>query len=355
VSAAGKIGGSDGVSVSEKDMLICISTTAAGDHATVGANWSVIVSSSGTGVTGPGVAVANNFAAFDGTTGQVIKDSGYGYSSFQPANANLTTISGLSGTSGFLKRVAGNWVLDTTTYLTDIPIATKTSLGGVIAGSGMIITASGRIDVAQQPALAWSQMTGFTATPANSYTIAMTTDWTSSIVPGMCLKYNIGGTFYYGVVTSIISTAIVIAGAPLTGSIIALYYADAIRSIQVDFFISGTFADAPNDTLLETDMYTAYKWNLPAARLVQIQERVSIDDSGATQPKVNISVGGNKVCTSNSSNGLVASESWVTSVVDINTTNYVVTKGSVIEITTDASGTNKDAKHLTMSAVFVLV
>ena len=37
-------------------------------------------------VVGPGSAVNNNFAVFDGTTGKLIKDSGYSYSTFAPAS-----------------------------------------------------------------------------------------------------------------------------------------------------------------------------------------------------------------------------------------------------------------------------
>ena len=359
VSAAGKIGGSDGVSVSEKDMLICISTTAAGDHATVGANWSVIVSSSGTGVTGPGVAVANNFAAFDGTTGQVIKDSGYGYSSFQPANANLTTISGLSGTSGFLKRVAGNWVLDTTTYLTDIPIATKTSLGGVIAGSGMIITASGRIDVTAPPPASWTNVVigaaGVAAAPANTYTIKTNVSFEGVIYPGMGLKYNIGGVYYYAVVTAISGVAIVIAGAPLSGNLIELYYADANRNAHVDFYINGGFNVVAENNMLKEYNKTRFRWQLSEARLVRVSHCCNLIDSGAAQPQVNISVNGANVCSSNSGAGRpVVNDAWADSVVDINTTSYVVRYGDEIEITTTVGG-NGDAECLTVSGTLVLI
>jgi hypothetical protein len=40
-------------------------------------------------VNGPGSAVNNNFAAFDGTTGKIIKDSGYSGASFEPIDATI--------------------------------------------------------------------------------------------------------------------------------------------------------------------------------------------------------------------------------------------------------------------------
>lgn len=45
--------------------------------------------------------------------------SGYGITDAQPLDADLTSIAGLAGTSGFLKKTAANtWSLDTSTYLT---------------------------------------------------------------------------------------------------------------------------------------------------------------------------------------------------------------------------------------------
>lgn len=54
------------------------------DNADLGVAWSSSVPGEGD-VSGPGVAVNNNFAAFDGTTGKLIKDSGSSSASFRPA------------------------------------------------------------------------------------------------------------------------------------------------------------------------------------------------------------------------------------------------------------------------------
>ena len=60
--------------------------------------------------------------------------SGYGITDAQPLDADLTSIAGLVGTSGFLKKTAADtWLLDTNTYLT----ANQTiTLSGDITGSG---------------------------------------------------------------------------------------------------------------------------------------------------------------------------------------------------------------------------
>ena len=60
--------------------------------------------------------------------------SGYGITDAQPKDADLTSIAGLTGTTGFLKKTAANtWSLDTTSYLTENQTII---VGGDATGSG---------------------------------------------------------------------------------------------------------------------------------------------------------------------------------------------------------------------------
>lgn len=80
ISVAGKIGGASGPNVEVGDMIVALTDgTAAGTHATVGANWNIIQSNIDGAVTGPTSSTANNFAIFSGTTGKVIADSGWAF------------------------------------------------------------------------------------------------------------------------------------------------------------------------------------------------------------------------------------------------------------------------------------
>lgn len=77
VSVAGKI---NGIAVQIGDMLICTtdSTAAAttGNYTTIVSNWNYVQTNIDGAVIGPSTAVSNNLAAFDGTTGKLLKDSG---------------------------------------------------------------------------------------------------------------------------------------------------------------------------------------------------------------------------------------------------------------------------------------
>lgn len=96
VSASGKIGGASGINVEVGDMCICnTDDTPSGDQASVGQYWNVIEKNIDGAVTGPVSATADNIALFDGVTGKVIKDSGYGLSTYA-TTAQLTAYS-LSG------------------------------------------------------------------------------------------------------------------------------------------------------------------------------------------------------------------------------------------------------------------
>lgn len=77
ISVAGKIGGAAGVVVEVGDTATClVDDSAAGNQATVGANWVVVQTNVDGAVVGPSVSVASDFVTFSGTSGKVVQDSG---------------------------------------------------------------------------------------------------------------------------------------------------------------------------------------------------------------------------------------------------------------------------------------
>lgn len=76
VSVAGKIGGASGVNVEVGDTLTCIvDGSAAGNQATVGANWIIVQTNIDGATTGPASSTAGDIVTFSGTTGKVLQDS----------------------------------------------------------------------------------------------------------------------------------------------------------------------------------------------------------------------------------------------------------------------------------------
>jgi len=139
VSVAGKIGGASGVTVEAGDMFICkLDSTASGDQATVGANWSVIQTNINGAVVGPSSAVDSRVAMFDGTTGKLIKDSGLTLSGTN--TGDQTSVTGNAGTATALQtpRAINGTNFDGTAAIT-VTAAAGTLTGATLAAG---VTAS---------------------------------------------------------------------------------------------------------------------------------------------------------------------------------------------------------------------
>lgn len=265
--------------------------------------------------------------------------------------ASTTKVSNLNA-----DQVDGNH-MDTTTTKGDIMVAPAAGdLDRLAIGTDGYVLGANACETlgAGWGKFGWFKETNFTATPASTSTLTMTADRSAIIKVGCGLKYTIGGTVYYGMVTAITSNLLTLAGASMGGDVTALYWCDPSRVVQVDFFVSGSFADAANTALLNSDMNTAFDWNLGKAYCVCIRHKVKTDDSGANQPRVTISIAGSVVGTSNSNAGEAVAETWTSTVVGINASNYDINPDEAIEIVTDANGSNDDASNLTVSAIFVL-
>ena len=91
VSTAGKI---NGKAVEIGDMLICntdgTSAATSSNYSTIADNWDIIQSNIDGAVTGPSSSTNAHVAVFDGSTGKVIKDSGFTIGTSVPSNAAFT-------------------------------------------------------------------------------------------------------------------------------------------------------------------------------------------------------------------------------------------------------------------------
>jgi len=191
----------------------------------------------------------------------------------------------------------------------------------------------------------------YTATPASTSTITTLIDRTGVIFAGTPICYEIAGVRYIGVVTNITIDTITIAGPPLSGDIQALYLGVSEMIGQVDYVIPGAFSAIAEDELIKTFQKSHSVWRGKPAYLVWIGCIVQTLDSSA-QPKINASIGGNKVSTDNGGDGLPVALVLQSTSVGIDPANYKIENGDVIELETTAGGTG-DASDLTVFLTFV--
>jgi len=147
--------------------------------------------------------------------------------------------------------------------------------GKLVAGSGisfeegsdggnetLTISASGVIDH-------WISIpSGYTATPASTSTLTMTSDLTGTLKPGYGLRYTIGGTVYHGAITTITSNLMTIAGASLSGDVSALYYTK-IGVVQLPILIPGYYEDATEACNMCGDLGQTLVWQQGPAKMVR--------------------------------------------------------------------------------------
>lgn len=173
-------------------------------------------------------------------------------------------------------------------------------------------------------------------------------------------RQNDASPWQYAIVTNYSAGSVTIAGSPYTSTIYSsstrtFTYSDLTRIEQLTFNIPGNFATGASTSLLQDAVNTFFKWTSSQCAIVQINHRVKTPDSGATQPNVNVYANGVAVSNANTNAGRAISSTWVDTDIDINTSNYFLSFGQSVEISVDASGTNKDAKDLTVNITLVRI
>lgn len=194
----------------------------------------------------------------------------------------------------------------------------------------------------------------YTATPASTSTITFTVDYTANVKAGMPLKYTIGGTTYYGMLTTSAAALWTIAGATLGGDITALYVGTPEMLRTVNLHVAGDY-DAGI-----ADLKPAVLWYGPPAYVVNFAAAQVGVDTG-TEPKLNIEVAGSAVSSNDTSLGITMSGSantWVShhtaSPIAINTTNYSIAFGEEIRATLTAAGGTGDATDISVTIAVVV-
>lgn len=200
VSVAGKIGGGSGVNVEVGDLLLCLTDgTSAGTQAAVGSSWSIIQTNLDGVVVGPSSATDGGLAAFDGTTGKLLKAPAAADvrtwlglvigTNVQAYNANLAAIAGLPGAANTLFYFTGAGTM-TTTSLT---AAGRTVIGATgTTGSGTVVPLQTAPTFTTSVSVSSAGLAGYYLT-AGSVTGSLLLDTAGSIF----FRNDSGGQHYY--------------------------------------------------------------------------------------------------------------------------------------------------------------
>ena len=210
---------------------------------------------------------------------------------------------------------------------------------------------------AEAMTLPWTAVDESKWTAAPSTTSVLLMSDTSDVKVGAPIKYTIGGTVYYAIITALsANVSITIAGAPFGGSLSNLYVGIPAQVEHVDLHVDGIFGDTVQN-ILENIAGSKYKWRHPTAYLVAFSGASGWADTGASQPKLNVKANNALVSTEDGNGGITLSGSdstWVNgSAVAINVTNYEIEYGEEVELYVSSAGTNGDADCLSVSLAFV--
>lgn len=199
----------------------------------------------------------------------------------------------------------------------------------------------------------WKQTYNFTGTPASTSTLTMTEDMTAEIIAGMAVKYKIGATYYYGMVTAITNSLLTIAGPSLTSTVTELYYDETLTKVtQIVIPIEGYYETVTDATLISNYLGYSLPWSKHRSYLVRFTAVSKTVDTGATKGKVQVTLNGAAVHTDAGGLTLSVNNQMYYSLEKINPVNYGIDLGRNIELSV-TKGTNGDALDLTVTLQFV--
>jgi hypothetical protein len=182
--------------------------------------------------------------------------------------------------------------------------------------------------------------------------LTMTTDYTASVKVGYPIKYTIGGTTYYGLVSAIASNLLTITGVALSGDVTALYYGDAKKVEQLVVTIPSTYEDADDHNLIVSDLKSSLIWSKSTAYLVAFSHYTDTAD-GSADGTASVEIADDECNLQANGFFLAAAKTWYPSGIAVDSSAYNVENGEAIEITAH-KGTGGDGSDLTTKLIFVL-
>lgn len=175
----------------------------------------------------------------------------------------------------------------------------------------------------------------------------------------MPIRWYQGGKYLYGVVSAFGENSYVeILGPAVSTSnpISRIEYGSPSLLVTVDVFLPGAYATSTDAQAIANQTNSYFHWMLGPARLVLVRAvQAAAEGIPPSEPKVNVSIAGDKVLSTNSGNGILlktAGELAESEGAEIIEEKYAIAKNNRIELA--VSTTSGIASDLTVSLAFVL-
>ena len=199
----------------------------------------------------------------------------------------------------------------------------------------------------------WFEFDGtFTRTADTTFTVTDNATNEEIFAKGTPLRFRGTGNQWskYAIVTGYSSGTVTISGGTMTTSDDdEMWFGSSGLVKSETFHISGTFGDGTSTGLLASDENRKFRWPYGPAAIVRTIHIVKTNDSGATEPTINIKRSGNDVYTSADSTD-TAWQTFGTPDHD----EYGISMDDSLDISCASAGTNKDAADLTVIITFVM-
>jgi hypothetical protein len=139
----------------------------------------------------------------------------------------------------------------------------------------------------------WLLLSKFTSTPADSTTIATTSDLSFQVKAGLPMRWQVSGVKFHGIVESVTPSSIKIYGESLNGTIEALWLGTPANVAFFTIDLADKTLNATSTNALSSEStngnYLPFYSKLPTFKIMKMEAQFSNKGTGAN-PRINMRV-----------------------------------------------------------------
>lgn len=139
----------------------------------------------------------------------------------------------------------------------------------------------------------WVLLSKFTSTPADSTTIATTSDLSSQVKVGLPIRWQVSGVKFHGIVETVTPSSIKIYGESISGTIEALWLGTPANVAFFTIDLADKTLNATSTNALSSEStngnYLPFYSKLPTFKIMKMEAQFSSKGTGAN-PKINMRV-----------------------------------------------------------------